>query len=47
MPLTLPLIVVVLGVGVLIGGVGIGGVLLVPSLKYLGNIPLHTAIPAC
>ncbi len=38
---------VVLLVGVLIGGVGIGGVLLVPSLKYLGGIPLHAAIPAC
>jgi uncharacterized membrane protein YfcA len=34
-------------VGILIGGVGIGGVLLVPALKYLGGIPLHVAIPAC
>ncbi len=31
----------------LIGGVGIGGVLLVPSLKYLGSVPMHMAIPAC
>jgi len=45
--MALPLIFVVLFVGVLIGGVGIGGVLLVPALKYLGQIPLHTAIPAC
>ncbi len=34
-------------VGILIGGVGIGGVLLVPALKFLGGIPLHVAIPAC
>lgn len=33
--------------GILIGGVGIGGVLLVPALKFVGGIPLHTAIPAC
>lgn len=41
------LILIVFIVGVLIGGVGIGGVLLVPSLKYLGGIPLQVAIPAC
>ncbi len=41
------LILIILAVGVLIGGVGIGGVLLVPSLKYLGNVPFHSAIPAC
>jgi len=41
------LLFIVFSVGMLIGGVGIGGVLLVPSLKYLGGIPLHTAIPAC
>ena len=41
------LIVVVFTVGALIGCVGIGGVLLVPALKYLGGIPLHAAIPAC
>ncbi|MBX2868825.1 MAG: sulfite exporter TauE/SafE family protein [Acidiferrobacterales bacterium] len=45
--MTLPLILIVLFVGLLIGGVGIGGVLLVPALKFLGQIPLHTAIPAC
>lgn len=38
---------VVFLVGILIGGVGIGGVLLVPALKFLGGVPLHTAIPAC
>jgi uncharacterized membrane protein YfcA len=43
----LVLTLVVFVVGALIGGVGIGGVLLVPALKYLGGIPLHVAIPAC
>ncbi len=38
---------VVLFIGILIGSVGIGGVLLVPALKFFGDIPLHTAIPAC
>ena len=47
MVLTPLLSLVVLLVGILIGSVGIGGVLLVPSLKFLGDIPLHTAIPAC
>lgn len=32
-------------VGTLIGCVGIGGVLLVPSLAYLFGVPVHTAIP--
>ena len=41
------LVIIVFLVGTLIGSVGIGGVLLVPSLKYLGGIPLHSAIPAC
>jgi uncharacterized membrane protein YfcA len=41
------LLLIVFIVGVLIGGVGIGGVLLVPALKYLGGISLHNAIPAC
>jgi len=36
-----------LGIGVLIGGVGIGGVLLLPALNALGGVALHTAIPAC
>lgn len=33
-------------VGVLIGGVGIGGVLLVPMLTYLLGLDIHTAIAA-
>lgn len=41
------LVAVVFVVGILIGGVGIGGVLLVPSLKYFSSVPLHVAIPAC
>ncbi|MDD9875349.1 MAG: sulfite exporter TauE/SafE family protein [Gammaproteobacteria bacterium] len=41
------LIATVFAVGVLVGGVGIGGVLLLPALSALGGIPLHTAIPAC
>ena len=36
----------VLIIGVLIGSVGVGGVLLVPSLVYAGGIPLKEAIPA-
>ena len=31
-------------VGVLIGSIGIGGVLLVPTVTYLGGIEIHTAI---
>lgn len=38
---------VVLVAGILVGGVGIGGVLLIPALKYLDGIPLHLAISAC
>ena len=41
------LIVTVFAVGVLVGGVGIGGVLLLPALNYMGDIPVHTAIPVC
>jgi uncharacterized membrane protein YfcA len=41
------LVAVVFVVGILIGGVGIGGVLLVPSLNYFSSVPLHVAIPAC
>ena len=33
-------------VGLLIGMMGVGGVLLVPSLAYLGGVPVHTAIAA-
>ena len=43
----IPLILIGLLVGLLIGAIGIGGVLLVPSLAYIGDIPVHTAIPAC
>jgi uncharacterized membrane protein YfcA len=38
---------VVFFVGILISSVGVGGVLLVPALKFLGHIPLHSAIAAC
>ena len=38
---------VVFFVGILIGSVGVGGVLLVPALKFMGGISLHLAIPAC
>ena len=31
-------------VGVLIGAIGVGGVLLVPALTYVGGIGIHTAI---
>lgn len=34
-------------VGVLIGCIGIGGVLLVPSLNYIAGIPIHVAIASC
>jgi len=43
-PVLIPIVVIV---GVLIGSVGIGGVLLAPSLKYIGGMDLHTAIPVC
>jgi uncharacterized membrane protein YfcA len=45
--MSLVLILVCLLVGLLIGSVGIGGVLLVPALTYLADIPVHRAIPAC
>ena len=35
-----------LGIGALIGCVGIGGVLLVPTLAFLGGIAIHDAIAA-
>jgi len=38
---------IVLLVGVLIGSIGVGGVLLVPSLTYLAGIDIHIAIAAC
>jgi len=45
--MSIVLIIVCLGVGALIGAIGIGGVLLVPSLNYLAGISVHEAIPAC
>ena len=47
-PATL-LILVLIGllVGTLIGCIGIGGVLLVPSLVYIGGIDVHVAIATC
>ena len=44
-PLSLSLAIVI--IGMLIGNAGIGGVLLVPALKYLGDVAIHVAIPAC
>jgi uncharacterized membrane protein YfcA len=32
--------------GLLIGCIGIGGVILVPALVFIGGIPIHRAIPA-
>lgn len=37
----------VLVVGMLVGSIGIGGVLQVPVLRYLGDYAMHTIIPAC
>lgn len=45
--MSIVLIIVCMGVGALIGAIGIGGVLLVPSLNYLAGISVHEAIPAC
>ncbi len=45
MLLTLGLICFI--VGLLIGAVGIGGVLLVPSLYLIAGIEVHEAVPAC
>ncbi|MCZ7598498.1 MAG: hypothetical protein M5U09_13335 [Gammaproteobacteria bacterium] len=36
-----PLALVVLLSGILIGCVGIGGVLLVPALAYIGGVDVH------
>ncbi len=46
-PFSLSLAIVIILIGALIGSIGIGGVLLVPALKYLGDVALHVAIPAC
>jgi uncharacterized membrane protein YfcA len=43
----LPLSGLVLLVGIAIGIVGIGGVLLVPLLTYLGSIAIHIAVASC
>lgn len=40
----IPLLLVVLVSGLLIGCVGIGGVLLVPALAYVGGVDVHVAI---
>jgi uncharacterized membrane protein YfcA len=45
--LSIALIFVCLIVGLLIGAVGIGGVLLVPSLNFIAGIGVHEAVPAC
>ncbi|MDH3282822.1 MAG: sulfite exporter TauE/SafE family protein [Gammaproteobacteria bacterium] len=42
--MNLVLIGIGLVVGILIGSIGIGGVLLVPSLNYLADVPIHVAI---
>lgn len=44
---SLPLATLALFVGLLIGGVGIGGVILVPSLVYIGGMHLQVAIASC
>lgn len=43
----LALVPIGLLVGLLIGCIGIGGVLLVPSLVYIGGLDVHTAIASC
>ena len=45
--MSITLILICFIVGVLIGAVGIGGVLLVPSLYLLAGIDVHEAVPAC
>ena len=45
--MSITLIFICLIVGVLIGAVGIGGVLLVPSLYLIVGIDVHEAVPAC
>ncbi len=36
-----------LAIGILIGICGIGGILIIPFLVYVGDIDIHTVIPAC
>jgi hypothetical protein len=43
----LPLSGLLLLVGIAIGVVGIGGVLLVPLLTYLGGVAIHVAVATC
>ena len=43
----LPLALICLLVGVLIGCIGIGGVLLVPALTYIGGMEVKVAIATC
>ena len=45
--MSVALVLISLVVGVLIGAVGIGGVLLVPSLSLVAGLSVHEAIPAC
>jgi uncharacterized membrane protein YfcA len=45
--LSISLIFICFIVGLLIGAVGIGGVLLVPSLNIIAGIGVHEAVPAC
>ena len=45
--MSITLLFICLLVGLLIGAIGVGGVLLVPSLNYFAGISLHEAIPAC
>ena len=44
LPLAAALLGIGLLVGVLIGAIGVGGVLLVPALTYIGGIGIHAAI---
>lgn len=45
--MSIPLVVICLIVGVLIGAVGIGGVLLVPALTLVTDLGVHQAVPVC
>lgn len=43
---SISLVLIVILVGGLIGSIGVGGVLLVPAMTYLGDIAVHNAIAA-
>ena len=43
-PIAATLLAIGLVVGVLIGAIGVGGVLLVPALTYIGGMAIHVAI---